>query len=65
MEALTGKELSRKPVADLIARAKFSSQLLRNAHGHKNLLSFFAIQIREAQSAIYLCRRMAAEWRFL
>ena len=32
---------------DLIARAKFSSPLRRNAHGRKNLLSFLAIWIRE------------------
>ena len=34
--------------ADFIARAKFSSLSFRNVHGHKNLLSFFAIRIREA-----------------
>ncbi len=39
------------PPADWIARAKFSSHSLRNAHGRKNLLSFLAIQIREI--AIY------------
>ena len=33
--------------ADLIARAKFSSRSLRNAHGRKNLLSFLAIRIRD------------------
>ena len=37
------------PPADLIARAKFSSRTLRNAHGRKNLLSFLAIRIREIQ----------------
>ena len=35
------------PPADLIARAKFSLRLRRNAHGRKNLLSFLAIRIRE------------------
>jgi len=44
----TGKvPFPMSPPADLIARAKFSSQKLRNAHGRKNLLSFFAIRIRE------------------
>ena len=35
-----------QPPADLIARAKFSSHSLRNAHGRKNLLSFLAIRTR-------------------
>ena len=35
------------PPADLIARAKFSSHLRRCTHGHKNLLSFLAIRIRD------------------
>ena len=35
------------PPAQFIARAKFSSLLLRNAHGRKNLLSFLAIRIRD------------------
>lgn len=35
------------PPAYLIARAKFSSHMLRNAHGRFNLLSFLALWIRE------------------
>ncbi len=46
------------PPTDLIARANFSSLLLRNAHGRKNLLSFLAIQIR-----VFLIDACADVWR--
>ena len=36
-----------KPPADLIARAKFSSHTLRNAHGRNNLLLFLALPARD------------------
>ena len=52
------------PPAELIARAKFSSRSLRNAHGRKNLLSFLS-HTDKRDFNYYLCRRMAAEWRFL
>ena len=36
------------PPAEFIARAKFSSHTLRNAHGRNNLLSFLALPIRDS-----------------
>ena len=51
------------PPADLIARAKFSSHSRRNAHGRKNLLSFLS-HADKRDFNYYLCRCMAAEWRF-